>query len=88
MRWYGAEDAVRHAKMQAEMWGRCWVAHSIALMTGGSQSCLLRTQGSTRLMGSLYLLRSLAAARATVARALLNTLCMALILNAKLILIF
>ena len=81
MRRYGAEDAARHVKMQADMWGRCWAAHSIALMTGGSQSCLLSTQDSTRLMGSHHLLRSLAAAWTTVARALLNILCMVSILN-------
>ena len=81
MRWYGAEDAVRHAKMQAEMWGRCWVAHSIALMTGGSQSCLLSTQDSTRLTGNHHLLRNVVAAWATAARALLNMLHMLLILN-------
>ena len=81
MRCYGAEAAARHAKMQAEMWGRCWVAHSIPLMTGGSQSCLLRMQDSTRLTGSHHLLRSMAAARATVSHALLNMLHMVLILN-------
>ena len=78
---YGAEAAARYAKMQAEMWGRCWAAHSIALMTGGSKSCLLRTQDSTRLASSHHLLRSLVAARATVVRALLNMLRMVLILN-------
>ena len=81
MRWYGAEDAARHTKMQSKMWGRCLVAHSIAHMTGGSQSCLLSTQDSTRLMGSHHLLRSLAAAWTTVARALLNMLRMVSILN-------
>ena len=69
---YGAEAAVRHAKMQAEMWGRCWEAHSIAFMTGGSQSCLLKTQVSPRLMGSHHLLRSLAATRGTLAHAMLS----------------
>ena len=67
---FGAEAAVRHANMQAEMWGRCWAAHSIALMTGGSQSCLLRMQDSTRLAGSHHLLRNMVAAWATAARAL------------------
>ena len=52
MHWYGAEVAARHAKMQAEMWGRCWAAHSIALTTGGSQSGLLKMQNSTRLAGN------------------------------------
>ena len=67
--------------MPAEMWGRCWAAHSIALMTSGSQSCLLKMQDSTRLTGSHHFLRSLAAARATVAHALLSMLHMVLILN-------
>ena len=69
---YGAEAAARHAKMHAEIWGRFWAAHSIALMTGGSQSCLLRTQDSTRLMGSHYLLRSLVTASATLPHAMLS----------------
>ena len=81
MRWYGAEDAARHAKLQAEMCGRCWAAHSIALMTGGSQSCLLSTQDSTKLAGSHHLLRTVVAAWATAARALLNMLRMLLILK-------
>ena len=81
IRQYGAEDAARHTKMQAEMWGRCWAAHSIALMTRGSQSCLLSTQDSTRLTGSHHLLRSLAVAWTTVAHALLNILCMVPILS-------
>ena len=72
MRHYGAEAAARHANMQVEMWCRCWAAHSIALMTGGSQSCLLKMQDSTRLTGSHHLLRSLAAARATLAHAMLS----------------
>ena len=69
---YGAKAAERHAKMQEEMWGRCWAAHSIALMTGGSQSCLLRMQDSTRLMGNHHLLGNLVAARATLAPAMLS----------------
>ena len=81
MRRYGAEDAVRHVKMQADMWGRCWAAHSIALMTRGSQSCLLSVQDSTKLAGSHHLLRNVVAAWATAARALRSTLRMLLILT-------
>ena len=58
--------------MHAEMWGRCWAAHSIALMTSGSQSCLMRTQDSTRLMSSHHLLGNLAASRATLAHEMLS----------------
>ena len=67
--------------MQAEMWGRCWAAHSIALMTRGSQSCLLRMQDSTKLVGSHHLLRNPVAAWATGAHAVLNMLRILLILN-------
>ena len=81
MRRYGAEDTARHAKMQADMWGRCWAAHSIALMTGGSQSCLLSMQDSTRLADNHHLLRNVVAAWTTAAHALLNMLCMLLILD-------
>ena len=69
---FGAEAAVRHANMQAEMWGRCWAVHSIALMTGGSQSCLLKMQDSTRPMGSHHLLRNLVATRAILAHEILR----------------
>ena len=83
MRRYGAEAAVMHAKMQAEMWGRCWAAHSIALMTGGSQSCLLSTQDSTKLAGSHHLLRNVMAAWATAACALWSMLRILLILSCR-----
>ena len=69
--------------MQADMWGRCWAAHSIALMTGGSQSCLLSVQDSTKLAGSHHLLRNVVAAWATAARALLSMLRMMLILSCR-----
>ena len=83
MRRYGAEDAARHVKMQADMWGRCWAAHSIALMTGGSQSCLLSMQDSAKLAGSHHLLRNVVAAWATAARALWSMLRMLLILSCR-----
>ena len=67
--------------MQADMWGRCWAAHSIALMTGGSQSCLLSMQDSTKLAGSHHLLRNVVAAWATAARALRSMLRILLILK-------
>ena len=79
IRWYEAEAAAKHANMQAEMWGRCWAAHSIALMTGGNQSCLLKTQDSTRLMGSHHLLSNLVASRATLAHAMLGMSCICIL---------
>ena len=76
---YGAEAAPRHAKMHAETWGRCWAAHSIALMTVENQSCLLKTQVSPSLMGSHYLIRSLAAARDALAHAMLSMSCICIL---------
>ena len=43
-------------------------------MTGGSQSCLLKTQDSKRLVGSHYLLKNLVATRVTLAHAMLSML--------------
>ena len=76
---YRAEAAARHTKMHTEMWGRCWAAHSIAVMTGGSQSCLRKMQDSTRLMGSHYLLGNLVAARATLAQTMLSMSCICIL---------